>query len=342
PKILARIKETRPRPADRLRQWLSLRPLPMAVGAVVAAGLVVAVIGFFPQILSDPALRRASKVATPAGPPPPKPTITRRADVSRTGAKPADDKVKPSPETGKTRGVRVAKAPGRRTFGGRPARRSSEGTPPTPTKKTTLKTIMPYMVRKTPPPRPTRSTLVRRKTTSRFHRPAVRPSPEPAGRLVKKTVPPPKAAERSVKPRTSTPRGRPERALPARQKPAPPPPAGYIRVARRSRPPAAQVRQAPGDRIRPKAVLRTPADRRAALPQNLAMVLSLVERYHGRVIKPDQRTSEGIVLKVVIPRPQRKVFLIRLDGLKRHGVRRLDRNQEPIRILVTSPAPRTR
>jgi len=72
------------------------------------------------------------------------------------------------------------------------------------------------------------------------------------------------------------------------------------------------------------------------------MVLSLVARYHGRVIKPARRTSKGIVLKVVIPLPQRKVFLIRLSGLKRQGVRRLDQSLVPINILVTNPPTRMR
>ena len=109
-KILAEIGEPRPRLAERLREWLRVRPLPITVGAVVAAGLVVVVIGFFPQILSDSALRRERRSITTAGLPSPKPTVTPRDIVPRPGAKPTAEKVKPSPKTGKRPVGRVTKA----------------------------------------------------------------------------------------------------------------------------------------------------------------------------------------------------------------------------------------
>ncbi len=337
-KILAEIGGPRPRLADRLRAWLPVRPLPLTVGAVVAAGLVVVVLGVFPQILSDSALRRERRAVTTAGLPSPPPSTTPRDIVPRPAAKPAAEKVKPAPKTGRRLAGRVTRAPRRPALGARPTTRSGEGAPSPPAKQPALKTIMPYRVHRTPPPRSTRSTLARRKR--RFRRPAVRPSPEPKRRAVTKKVLPPKAPERSVRPRTGTP-DRPDRAGPARQKPPPPSPAPATQVARRARPPVAEVRQAPGGQPRGKALLGATADRRA-MPQNMAMVLSLVERYHGRVIKPSRRTSKGIVLKVVIPIPQRKVFLIRLNGLKRHGIRRVDESLAPINILVTTLPPRTR
>jgi hypothetical protein len=71
------------------------------------------------------------------------------------------------------------------------------------------------------------------------------------------------------------------------------------------------------------------------LPQNLAMVLSLVNRYGGTVRKPYRKTSRGLVLEVTVPVANRRVFLTRLSGLKGQGVTRLGTDMTPIRVLVS-------
>jgi hypothetical protein len=99
-------------------------------------------------------------------------------------------------------------------------------------------------------------------------------------------------------------------------------------------------RPAPAPKTTSLKAITTALREKQRLPQNLAMVLSLVERYGGTVRKPYQTTARGLILEVTVPPANRRVFLTRLRGLKGQGITRLGPGLTPIRVLV-SKSPRT-
>ncbi len=312
--VLARLEVPRPGLAARFGGWFRFRPLPLVAGALVAAGLVVAVIGFFPQIMSELAPRRERlMVRTDRAARAPRPAITgqpKRAkpeDIVRPRPQPAVKVAPPSPPPPPPPAPRARPAPSRAPAG------------------TAAKRVAP----------PARARL---KMAARPRSVAPAPGAEGRSRSGVRTAPPaPRAPDRgrvqqySVQPRKGLFYRQPRKAVPSR---------GGLGLTRSARRPRRAVRPAPAAKTTTLKSVVTALEKRQRLPQNLAMVLSLVERYGGTVRKPYRKTARGLILEVTVPPANRRVFLTRLRGLKGQGITRLGTDLTPIRVLV-SKSPRT-
>jgi hypothetical protein len=311
--VLARLGTPRPGPAARLLGWFRFRPLPLAAGALVAAGLVVAVIGFFPQILSQVSPRYERKIARPdlvaRGPRVEEGVKMKRAetnDIVRPRSQPTGGLPAPSPPPPAPPAARP-----------RPA-------PPKARAETAVKSIPPSarprfrMAARPRPAAPAPGAADRYRSGGRAAR-RVAPAPGSNQHQSYSVVPPQRLLSR--KPSTTITR----RGAPGMMRTAP-------QVARSVRP--AQEKKATPLKAA-GAILRG----RQRLPQNLAMVLSLVERYGGRVNKPYRTTPRGLILEVNMPPKNRRVFLTRLRGLTGQGITRLGTDLAPIRVLVSKSSP---
>jgi hypothetical protein len=329
--VLARLDSPRPGLASRLSQWFAWRPWPMVAGALVAAGLVVAVIGFFPGILSDPALRREGRMSSTGL------TVRRAAPVTAAGMKKSarDDRIQPSVPARTEKKVAPAPPPPAPAPPAKPAPArlvKPAPPPPAPAPESAVRPA-PHKVRSGEAARKKKSTGPKLKIAARPR--SVAPRPPVADRSRSDTRSGPGATVTPSQRRFQQYSVRPRQSFLYRQQ-------ARRTVRRRSAGPqtTGAVRPAPAGRTTTRKAAVASLQERRRLPRNLSMVLSLVDRYGGRVRKPYRKTSRGLILEVTVPIANRRVFLTRLGGLKGQGVTRLGTDLTPIRVLV-SKYPRT-